>query len=32
MSSADLERQPQAGDLFTFRVDVPGVGATPVAY
>jgi sugar lactone lactonase YvrE len=32
MSPADLQLQPQAGDLFTFRVDVPGVAATPVAY
>lgn len=32
LTPADLERQPQAGDLFAFRVDVPGVPATPVAY
>ena len=27
----DLTRQPQAGHLFAFRADVPGVAVTPVA-
>jgi sugar lactone lactonase YvrE len=27
----DLERQPEAGNLFTFRADVPGVPVTPAA-
>ncbi|HET9427141.1 MAG TPA: SMP-30/gluconolactonase/LRE family protein [Allosphingosinicella sp.] len=27
----DLERQPEAGNLFAFRTDVPGIPVTPVA-
>ena len=27
----DLEAQPEAGNLFTFRADLPGVAVTPVA-
>lgn len=31
LSDAQLETQPQAGDLFAFRVDVPGLAANAVA-
>lgn len=31
LGAADLLRQPSAGDLFSFRVEVPGIPVTPVA-
>ena len=31
LSPAELERQPEAGNLFSFRADVEGVPVTPVA-
>jgi sugar lactone lactonase YvrE len=31
LDPAELERQPQAGDLFAFRVDVPGIASHLVA-
>ncbi|WP_129794181.1 SMP-30/gluconolactonase/LRE family protein [Sphingosinicella sp. CPCC 101087] len=31
LAPEDLERQPEAGNLFTFRADVPGLPVTPVA-
>lgn len=32
LNPADLETQPEAGNLFAFRTDAPGVQQTPVAY
>ncbi|CAA9538895.1 MAG: Xylonolactonase [uncultured Sphingomonadaceae bacterium] len=32
LTPADIERQPEAGDLFAFRADVPGLEQAPVAY
>jgi sugar lactone lactonase YvrE len=31
LSPSEIERQPQAGDLFEFRVDVPGLPCPPIA-
>jgi hypothetical protein len=32
LSAEEIDKQPQIGDLFEFRVDVPGVGAPLVRF
>ena len=32
LTPEDIEHQPEAGDLFAFRTDVPGLQQTPVAF